>query len=346
MEINIEEEWRTIKNYEKYEISNLGQVRNKKHKNLLKQRIDAKGYYNITVDCYDNKIRKSVTIHKLVALSFCDNPLNKNVVDHINRNKLDNKAVNLRWVTSKENANNKTYKNNLSVIQKDLNDNIIKEWNCIKDVVEKLKFDKSAIAKCCNGTWKHYKGYNWSWKKERELGKMTIIKNIKDYKIIGIIDKYDFSNYKICQEPEIYVINNKNMLVKYHRATERDYFIIQLIDNITNRRIQLSLHHLIYAINNNNKLPDKNLVIDHLDENIHNNKISNLEMVTQKENTQRAVGKKVKKIDMKTKKILEIYNSLTDAAVAVKNDERYRHNIKNVCNGKRNHACGFNWEFV
>ena len=45
-------------------------------------------------------------IHKAVAELFIPNPENKPYVDHINTVKTDNRAENLRWVTTKENNNN------------------------------------------------------------------------------------------------------------------------------------------------------------------------------------------------------------------------------------------------
>lgn len=41
-------------------------------------------------------------VHRAVAELFIPNPDNKTQVDHINTNPLDNRAVNLRWVTPKE----------------------------------------------------------------------------------------------------------------------------------------------------------------------------------------------------------------------------------------------------
>ena len=44
--------------------------------------------------------------HRAVAELFVPNPENKPVIDHINTDRLDNRAENLRWVTTKENCNN------------------------------------------------------------------------------------------------------------------------------------------------------------------------------------------------------------------------------------------------
>lgn len=99
-------EYVIISGFSKYEINRNGDIRNKKTKRILKQTIDSyRCYYKVSIV---NDIGKSETIsvHRLLALTFIPNPDNKPAVDHINRIKIDNNLSNLRWVSFKENSEN------------------------------------------------------------------------------------------------------------------------------------------------------------------------------------------------------------------------------------------------
>lgn len=70
----------------------------------LRPTLERTGYYRINY-CKNGK-KRHVPYHRLIAEAFLPNPSKKPTVDHINRNPLDNRIENLRWATSKEQADN------------------------------------------------------------------------------------------------------------------------------------------------------------------------------------------------------------------------------------------------
>ena len=98
-------EWKKIDGYEHYEISTNGEVRTTaKNANKLMGLRMWGGY--LAVKLSKGCVGKMKTIHRLLALHFIPNPDELNFVDHVNRNKLDNRIENLRWVTRGENKYN------------------------------------------------------------------------------------------------------------------------------------------------------------------------------------------------------------------------------------------------
>ena len=86
-----------------YEVSNLGRV--KCNGKIVEPHMQG-NYLSIA----------SFYIHRAVAELFVPNTENKPCVDHINTDPIDNRAENLRWVTTKENCNNPLTRNHYSEV--------------------------------------------------------------------------------------------------------------------------------------------------------------------------------------------------------------------------------------
>ena len=108
----METEWKAIEGHDGYEISVEGVRSYKNARHGLRETPKMmklwkrKGYLSIRLD------EKYYTFHRLLAIAFIPNPENKLLIDHINRNRLDNRLENLRWATRKENNQNKSIQSN------------------------------------------------------------------------------------------------------------------------------------------------------------------------------------------------------------------------------------------
>ena len=88
-----------------YEVSTMGEVRSNFTNKVLKCGTDTDGYLQF-ICCKDGK-KITKRVHQAVAITFLDNPENKPTIDHVNRDKKDNRLENLRWATRSEQNRNK-----------------------------------------------------------------------------------------------------------------------------------------------------------------------------------------------------------------------------------------------
>lgn len=98
------EEWKDIEDFGGfYQISNLGRVKStggycgtvKRKEKIRSMSFTRDGYVKVRL-LYQGKDR-TVRVHRLVAEAFLPNPENKDTVNHIDGNKLNNTASNLEW---------------------------------------------------------------------------------------------------------------------------------------------------------------------------------------------------------------------------------------------------------
>lgn len=102
-------EFHKIPNIEGYYVSKCGKIySNKRGGRIMKPKVNRGGYEQLTM--YFNGIKRYMTIHKLVGITFLGLEIDNNLysvselqVNHINEIKTDNRIENLEIVTPREN---------------------------------------------------------------------------------------------------------------------------------------------------------------------------------------------------------------------------------------------------
>lgn len=181
-----QEIWKTIKDYENYEVSNFGRIKslydnhNTRRDKILK--------YSVSQDKYQfyrlskNKLAKNIFAHRLVAVAFIENINNKPQINHIDGNKQNNNVKNLEWCSVSDNLKhsyrtlgkkpNKTMLgkfgkdccNSKPVLQYDLQGNFVKEWECISQVERELHINRGQIRFVCRKQRNSAGGFKWEYK--------------------------------------------------------------------------------------------------------------------------------------------------------------------------------------
>jgi HNH endonuclease len=161
-----------------YSVSNFGNV--KRGERLLKP-VKKNGYNSISISLKGVVVVEYV--HRLVAKSFIDNPLNKKQVNHKNGIRTDNRVENLEWATNAENIShsfrelgrkmkglrgdrNGMYKyrgaNNKNSKPVICSNGMV--YGSRKEAARELGINAGNITLICNGRRKTINGYSFSWK--------------------------------------------------------------------------------------------------------------------------------------------------------------------------------------
>lgn len=221
--------WCEIPHYSLYEVSTWGNIRNKNTKLVKSFDIEKLKESKTRMRVYilnDEQIMKNHYLHRLVAQTFIENPLQLKEVNHKDGNPYNNEVSNLEWISREENMKHfhdnhkyeKKYMRRILLIRKcsqTNEENIEQTFECIEQCIEKLQLPISyqTLYSTLSNTKNKYKDRYL----KKEDGEPTPDKKYCNNKYVGV--NYNKTNKK-------YVASYKNKYIGSYTTEEaaaRDY---------------------------------------------------------------------------------------------------------------------------
>lgn len=353
------EEWNPFPESPNYIVSNRGYIQNLKTKRIIKGSLDKiSGYMRTVID------KKSYSMHSIVAMAFLPNLENKPTVNHKDKDRTNNCVGNLEWATyqeqnihKNEHAPSKTYTshNNGKKVQR-----IDKETNLVLDTYDTFMLaskwimenvyhtdttnknidnDLRRISSALSGKIKrnqnNYFGYNnFIWRlTDTDTTDPTEIWE----PIVGIEKEgYSVSNFG--------KIRNPSGKIKETFSIAGGYYDLKIVSNGKHHKI----HRLVasHFIDN----PKNNPIVNHKNGNKLDNRVENLEWVTNQENIIHAYEtgliaetlSPVVQYDKTGKNIIKEFTSISKASKELNIDSS---SISACCRGVIRQTHGYHFQY-
>lgn len=159
--------WKKISDFENYEVSNQGRVRNTNRNNRILKGSNVNGYQRVGLYSSTSGKMKLAFIHRLVAEAFIPNPNYLPQVNHKDEDKQNNCIENLEWCSALDNINYGTRNQKVAeklghkIGQYNLNGKLINIFSSMTDANKQTGICLSSICQCVNGKRNHAGGYVW-----------------------------------------------------------------------------------------------------------------------------------------------------------------------------------------
>lgn len=157
--------------YSHYSISQEGVIIGDRYKRPIKPYVNNSGYLIVNVTTDTGK-QTSTTVHRLVAMTYFDNKWGFSEVDHLDDNRLNNVAWNLKWVTHQSNLN-KAHRQKLMKtagchgrsVRQVFCDGTFKEYKSIKSAAEANHLSNTSVSGSANHVLHLNKPYHFVFAK-------------------------------------------------------------------------------------------------------------------------------------------------------------------------------------
>lgn len=126
-------------------MSDRGDVRDSASGDPVNQTQASSGYREVRFTAGGVSVRNYV--HRLVAAAFIPNPDDLPEIDHINGDKADNRASNLRWCTHRQNCMYRSPRRNVNrpVVMLDSGWNVVARYASIPEAARETGIDRRNI---------------------------------------------------------------------------------------------------------------------------------------------------------------------------------------------------------
>jgi hypothetical protein len=303
-----------------YKISNLRGIWSEKSKRFIGSDALIGGYRQVRLSTAGQAV--TMKVHTVVKISFHGPTPQGYVIDHIDRDPLNNRLDNLRFATRSENALNVDARKSsvgFSVLQQPINGGSLHRWDSVLAVATSLQVNAETVKNWCRAYPKPARGFVWEYDKRDMVGEewreITVNKVKVGVSSIGRVKQW-------LGMPSYGHVNRNG----YATASigERTYQIHRLVCE--------AFH---------GPSPNPDMVVNHKDECKTSNRADNLEWVTVQENNAYSRARAVRQLTLMGDHFRD-YPSAREAA----DDTRISYTqILQCCNGSTKTAGGYQWQF-